>query len=239
MSTIEHRISLQKRKNGGYWIRDILDGKKLGKIKHVDNKSQIIIKPQFNNKLLSVEAKYLLLGKTADWHEYYKQYLGKYDLACNASHKHLLPLFAEACRLKKSGNDMFKRPSLLHPAAKKAWRKMKQAALQDNIDLQLISAYRSLDYQKKLLESKLAKGISLTKLLSVNTLPGYSEHHTGCAIDIGSENAAILETEFEQSSAFHWLQTNARHFQFFMSYPRGNTTGLIYEPWHWCYKISS
>jgi D-alanyl-D-alanine carboxypeptidase len=239
MNTIKPRIVLQKCKNGGYWIRDILDGKKLGKIKLVDGKSQIIIKPQFCNRQISIEAEYLLLGETQAWHVYYRQYLDKYGLDFNACHNDSLPMFAEACRLKKSGKDMFKRPSLLHPAAKKAWQKMKHAALLDNIDIQLISAYRSLDYQKQLLENKLAKGLSLTKLLSVNTLPGYSEHHTGCAIDIGSDNAAILETEFELSSAFHWLKSNAKRFQFFMSYPRGNTTGLIYEPWHWCYKISS
>ena len=78
--------------------------------------------------------------------------------------------------------------------------------------------------------------MSIDKILKVNTLPGYSEHHTGCAIDIGAPNEAILEEEFDQSEAFDWLQQNANKFGFHMTYPKNNNTGICYEPWHWCYR---
>jgi len=131
---------------------------------------------------------------------------------------------------------MFDRETFLHPAAEKAWVRMKIVANLSKINLQMISAYRSLDYQKDLIEKKLAKGIDMKDILKVNVLPGYSEHHTGCAIDIGSEGAAVLETEFDQSDAFKWLLQNAKHYGFSMTYPKGNTTGVCYEPWHWCFK---
>jgi D-alanyl-D-alanine carboxypeptidase len=70
----------------------------------------------------------------------------------------------------------------------------------------------------------------------VNTLAAYSEHHSGCAVDIGSNDAAVLETDFEDSQAFKWLSNKATKFNFKLSYPRNNDSGIIYEPWHWCYQ---
>ena len=65
--------------------------------------------------------------------------------------------------------------------------------------------------------------------------PGYSEHHTGLAIDLGEEAspACDVATKFEETRAFQWLQAHAGQFGYEMSYPRGNETGINYEPWHW------
>ncbi len=65
--------------------------------------------------------------------------------------------------------------------------------------------------------------------------PGYSEHHTGYAIDIGDEYYpdADLKTSFENTSAFEWLQENAAYYSFELSFPKGNSQGVSYEPWHW------
>lgn len=72
-------------------------------------------------------------------------------------------------------------------------------------------------------------------ILRVNAAPGFSEHHTGRAIDIGTVDSPVLEEEFENTSAYRWLQANAQRFGFQLSYPRGNAAGIIFEPWHWCY----
>jgi D-alanyl-D-alanine carboxypeptidase len=165
-----------------------------------------------------------------------EQYIKQYNRNFCDTSNYNFPLFAEAKRLKKCKKDMFDRDVYLDPKAKKAWKKMKKAANKVGIKLKIISAFRSYNYQKQLIQNKLDKGLSKEEILKVNTLPGYSEHHTGCAIDIGAKNEAILDEEFDQTEAFDWLQQNAEKFGFFMSYPKKNTTGICYEPWHWCYR---
>ena len=66
--------------------------------------------------------------------------------------------------------------------------------------------------------------------------PGYSEHHTGRAVDVAMDGAAQLELGFGQTPAFRWLSENANSFSFFLSFPVGNPHGFVYEPWHWCFR---
>jgi len=231
------RFKACKNKKDCFWIKDSLDGKKLGKIT-VKNKSKNIthkikLKSQFDHNSLKQEA---LMTSNHTWGKFYYDFIKNYNKNYIDIENYDFPLFVESCRLKPCGIDMFNRPTLLHPAAKKAWVKMKQSALKDGIDLQIISAFRSLDYQKTLINNKLEKGLSIETILNINTLPGYSEHHTGCAIDIGSKGEAVIEEAFDQSNAFKWLKNNAKQFKFTMTYPKGNTTGVCYEPWHWCFK---
>ena len=121
---------------------------------------------------------------------------------------------------------------LLAPAAR-AWRRMQAAALADGIALQAISGYRSHDYQLGIFERKLARGLSVPEILTVNAAPGYSEHHGGVALDIGAPGQPPAEESFEATPAFAWLQRRAGGFGFRMSYPRDNPHGITYEPWHW------
>lgn len=234
-----NRIYLQPRKSlsNSHWIKDKLDGKKLGELKILSNEVNCQIKPQFLKQNIDTEA-LLTFNQTARaWKDYWLEHVKNFNQPFKSSNiNNKLPLFSESCRLVRTDDDMFQRPALLHPACHKAWIKMKLKAGSCNIDLQIISAYRSLNYQKQLIENKLAKGTAINDILNVNTLPGYSEHHTGCAIDIGSPQAAILEAEFDQSAAFQWLHLNADQFGFHMSYPKGNNTGICYEPWHWCFN---
>jgi len=69
--------------------------------------------------------------------------------------------------------------------------------------------------------------------LKVNTPPGYSEHHTGRAVDLATPGCPPLTEEFETTAAFAWLVRHAHRFGFTMRYPRGNRFGIAYEPWHW------
>ena len=65
--------------------------------------------------------------------------------------------------------------------------------------------------------------------------PGYSEHHTGLALDIGDLDhpETDVEVSFEETPAFEWLKNNADRFGFELSFPVGNPQGVSYEPWHW------
>ncbi|WP_122221035.1 D-alanyl-D-alanine carboxypeptidase family protein [Pseudomonas syringae group genomosp. 3] len=77
----------------------------------------------------------------------------------------------------------------------------------------------------------------MEEILTVSAPPFFSEHHTGCAVDIGTSGSAVLEREFESSLAYEWLTENARSFGFHMSYPIDNAAGYAYEPWHWRFKV--
>ena len=59
-------------------------------------------------------------------------------------------------------------------------------AMRDGIVLEAISGYRSHDYQLGIFERKLARGQTVDEILAVNAAPGYSEHHGGRALDIGT-----------------------------------------------------
>jgi D-alanyl-D-alanine carboxypeptidase len=113
---------------------------------------------------------------------------------------------------------------------------MQEAALNDGIELQVVSAFRSASYQLGIIERKLDQGLSMDEILRASAAPGYSEHHSGRVVDISCPGFAALEEEFEQSPAFAWLKGNASRFGFSLSYPRNNKHGITYEPWHWCWR---
>ena len=141
----------------------------------------------------------------------------------------------EPKRLAFIGHDTQNRPQWLAPlAARRAH--LSAAALHAGVDLQVVSAFRSVEYQLGILERKLARGQSIDEILHVSAAPGYSEHHSGRALDLTTPGYAPLEQEFECSAAFTWLCTNAQRYGFHLSYPRGNPQAMAYEPWHWCWS---
>lgn len=144
-----------------------------------------------------------------------------------------LGLMAEPARLEFAGLDRYRRALWLLAPAARAWRRMQSAALAQGVSLQAISGYRSHDYQLGIFERKLARGLSLEQVLAVNAAPGYSEHHGGCAIDVGTPGEPAAEESFEATAAYRWLLGNAGAFGFSLSYPRGNPHGIVFEPWHW------
>lgn len=146
------------------------------------------------------------------------------------------PSFDEAQELIEVGPNLVGRMQRLTPEAARQWAAMQAAAAADGITLLIVSGYRSIDYQARLIRKKLNAGQSLSEILEVNAAPGHSEHHTGRAIDIASPGSRPLTEEFERSEAFAWLGEHAGGFGFVMSYPRGNPAGFIYEPWHWALK---
>ncbi|MFC1690217.1 D-alanyl-D-alanine carboxypeptidase family protein [Pseudomonadota bacterium] len=147
-----------------------------------------------------------------------------------------LPLQLEARKLVSIGCDIFQRDQRMSPGAAVAWQAMCESAAKDRIILQAVSAYRSVNYQADLIRNKLDKGQRIEDILEVSAAPGFSEHHSGCAIDITTPDFPVLEEVFEQSEAFAWLTESATGFGFRMSFPRGNPHGVAYEPWHWAWR---
>lgn len=126
---------------------------------------------------------------------------------------------------------------LLIPAAANAWRNLTGTALSDGISLLIVSAFRSIDRQAEIVRRKLFAGISLEDILTICAPPGFSEHHTGRAIDLSTPGSPVLEIEFEQTPAFAWLRAHAADFGYYLSYPISNSSGYQYEPWHWCFCV--
>lgn len=149
-----------------------------------------------------------------------------------------LPLVAEPAVLALAGFDRYRRPLWLVAPAARAWMHMQAAALREDVVLEAISGYRSHDYQLGIFERKRARGQSVAEILTVNAAPGYSEHHSGRALDIGMPDEPPAEESFEHTTGFEWLRDNAPGFGFVMSYPRDNPHGIVYEPWHWCWRGS-
>lgn len=123
----------------------------------------------------------------------------------------------------------------LVPAAAQAWRLLKAAAIAENIQLFIVSAFRSVERQAEIVRRKLAAGQSIDQILSVCAPPGFSEHHTGRAVDLSAPGVPVLEPAFDQTAAFAWLTQRAQDFGFYLSFPEGNSQGYLYEPWHWCF----
>lgn len=121
----------------------------------------------------------------------------------------------------------------LAPEAANRWRQLKKAAAEDRIELVLVSGFRSFDCQRKIIEIKLRKGQKLASVLAVMAAPGFSQHHTGLALDLGTLGHVDPREDFEETDAFRWLSARAKEFGFYMPYPRGNPFGFTFEPWHW------
>jgi D-alanyl-D-alanine carboxypeptidase len=149
--------------------------------------------------------------------------------------EHKLVLQSECLNPVSAGTDIFDREVLMEAKTLAAWRRMQASALKDGVELQLVSAYRSVEYQKHLFLKKMNAGQSIDEILKVNAAPGYSEHHSGKALDLTCPGSACLEESFEQTTAFAWLERHAASYGFTMSFPRNNVHGLLYEPWHWCF----
>ena len=148
-----------------------------------------------------------------------------------------LPHYAEATGLVDVGPNLVGRMQRLTPDTAACWQQMVAAAGGDGIRLLIVSGFRSFDYQAQLIRNKIESGQGIDEILAVNAAPGFSQHHTGGAVDIATPGSRPLTEEFEESDAFAWLAGNAGAFGFSMSYPRDNPAGFIYEPWHWATNV--
>ena len=124
----------------------------------------------------------------------------------------------------------------LRPAAAARVQRMLAQARADGVNLQAVSGFRSEDEQRHLFFGLSAQRAELpTQRAEVSAPPGYSEHHTGYAVDFvdGYYPDTDLEVGFENTPAFRWLQANAVRYGFELSFPKNNDQGVSYEPWHW------
>ena len=119
------------------------------------------------------------------------------------------------------------------------FKEMQFMAAQRGISLQLLSGYRSIDLQREIFyENKSIRNQTAIERSWDSAPPGYSEHSTGYAIDVGDGNYpnTHFEVEFEQTPAFKWMKRFAPKYHFVLSFPPNNKQGVTYEPWHWRFE---
>ncbi|MHA7208959.1 M15 family metallopeptidase [Arthrobacter sp. MDT1-65] len=112
------------------------------------------------------------------------------------------------------------------------------AAAEDGVALTLISGYRSFAVQESTYASWVAQYGDAAGADTVSARPGYSEHQTGLAFDIGqADGACTLVLCFRDTPAAQWAATHAADHGFILRYPLGyhEVTGFSAESWHFRY----
>lgn len=139
-------------------------------------------------------------------------------------------------------NKKYPLPSTFAPgeskAARVAFDKMAAEAKLDGFNLHAFSTYRAYDYQVVLYDRYEAKdGKKAADTYSAR--PGYSEHQTGLAFDIGEVNFEQhwASSSFGDTKAGQWVNSNAHRYGFILRYPKGkeHITGYMHESWHFRY----
>lgn len=123
--------------------------------------------------------------------------------------------------------------------------KMIDDAKSDGISLSIVSAYRSKEKQQSLFQNNVNSYLQTGKTQSqaeaetAQTVapPGYSEHQTGLAADLGYNGRSYLDSSYEKTPAFTWLMTHCADYGFILRYSKDkvDVTKYDYEPWHYRY----
>ncbi len=126
------------------------------------------------------------------------------------------------------------------------FNKLKAALHEEGVDIVLDSCYRSVAKQQKLWDDWSAdpeKGPEYVK--KYVAVPGYSEHHTGLAIDVAIEKDGKVIYDNDEMIAekeiFAKVHKKLADYGFILRYKEGKEeiTGYDYEPWHFRYVGST
>ena len=135
----------------------------------------------------------------------------------------------------------------LLPEVQQAFNKMKDAAkAKTGLDMEIVSDFRTLKYQRDSLWNKKFNSLSGTEAEKVKqvadytAVPGLSRHHWGTDIDINSVDIAnwdpaCVGTTSCNKAVYDWLKQNAAKYGFCQPYD-GTSSIVNPEPWHWSYK---
>lgn len=112
---------------------------------------------------------------------------------------------------------------------------LREDLLQRGIQIELESAYRSVARQRELIEElRQTEGDEYVEKYAA--VPGYSEHHTGLALDITivSEGQAMYDVYGTWETPYQKMHRRLAEHGFILRYPPGKTaiTGYDYESWH-------
>jgi D-alanyl-D-alanine carboxypeptidase len=144
---------------------------------------------------------------------------------------------SEMLTIASYGPGEYQRFEKLAPEAALALMKLIYAARYEGVWIVPVSGFRNIADQEKLFEVQIQKLGSPEAAAKLSAPPGYSEHHTGYAIDLadGHFPKQDITYNFATTDTFKWLNLHAKEFGFELSFPENNAQGVSYEPWHWCF----
>lgn len=124
----------------------------------------------------------------------------------------------------------------LHREAVDSLRRMQADAKASGASLEVGSAFRSVSYQQGIINRKKSSGLSLHKIYHMSAPAGFSEHHTGFAVDFTPINSGFAKTK-----GFAWLQKNANKYGWYQTFTPSyaQKSGVSEESWHWKYLGSA
>ena len=181
--------------------------------------------------------------------------LGGITLLPSFSKESILQDFSRNQLIGKGNPDIFGDSYLtkMHKETAEAFKRMKAEALKSNINIEVVSAYRSFQRQKEIFEGKYVKftseGLSpmqtIEKIIEYSTIPGTSRHHWGTDLDLIDGNvprpeSVLVASNFHGTGPFcklkEWMDEHAASFGFYEVYTNdANRKGFKYEPWHFSY----
>lgn len=137
----------------------------------------------------------------------------------------------------------------LDSRAAQSYKAMYDAAKADGINLFLRSGYRTLELQKSYYDANIAaykkQGLSeadaIKRTREYYTVPGHSEHHSGLAADIITDeyqrDITVLDERFASTDGYKWLIKNCADYGFILRYPKEkeDVTQINFESWHYRY----
>ena len=120
------------------------------------------------------------------------------------------------------------------PKVKDALLVMSSQARKDSVFLTVDSGFRSVGFQKQIIKIRLNAGEEYQKVINFVAPPGYSQHHSGLAVDFVPSEALFAKTK-----EYLWLKNNAANFGFYETYPEDSTGYIPWESWHWIFNSDS
>ena len=153
------------------------------------------------------------------------------DMLVN-KHRHLSEEFAPDDLTKISEEYASEKDLECSHLALNAFVEMSKAASSEGYQLVINSAYRSYQDQQEL-EDLYLRTYGQNYVDKYIAKPGYSEHQTGLAFDIGSRTTNV----FANSKEYGWMKDNAYKYGFIMRYDERyeDLTQFRKEPWHYRY----
>ncbi|MGM9903142.1 D-alanyl-D-alanine carboxypeptidase family protein [Enterococcus hirae] len=138
---------------------------------------------------------------------------------------------------------------LIDKRIKPEYEEFAQAAQAAGFPLVMVSAYRSVASQEEVFAQNVqqvmaSQGVTQEEATNITkqtiTEPGYSEHHTGLAIDVVDQNwynnypTTVLDASYGNEPGAKWIAENAANYGFIVRYLKGreDVTNITYEPWH-------
>ena len=118
----------------------------------------------------------------------------------------------------------------IHKKVERFLEDMLEDALDDDIELWVVSAYRSWGTQANLKGAYTVSYGAGANAFSADQ--GYSEHQLGTTVDFTTVGLNGGLDGFGNTEAYEWLTKHAHKYGFVLSYPENNQY-YIYEPWHW------